>query len=152
MKFEVFKFIEVTSTNDMAIDLIKEKKREFGFVYSETQTRGKGTHGKKWISEKGNLFATIFFNLRNNYPSIDAFNNECLRLIKDVQHFDVLRGDKTTAGNSLEIRVPFFDKEFLNFYMNINPNQKVPRNNYEKYLLRKTYEDKLPHEIIWRRK
>lgn len=73
MKFEVFKFVEVTSTNDMAIDLIKEKKIEFGFVYSETQTKGKGTHGRKWISEKGNLFGTIFFNLRNDYPTIDEF-------------------------------------------------------------------------------
>ncbi len=73
MKFKVFKFVEVTSTNDMAIDLIKEKKIEFGFVYSETQTKGKGTHGRKWISEKGNLFGTIFFNLRNDYPTIDEF-------------------------------------------------------------------------------
>jgi len=73
MKFEVFKFIEVTSTNDMAINLIKEKGKNFGFVYSETQTKGKGTHGKEWISEKGNLFGTIFFNLKNDYPKIDEF-------------------------------------------------------------------------------
>ena len=85
-------------------------------------------------------------------PSPLAFQEECLRLIKDVQHFDVLRGDKTTAGASLEIRVPFFDKEFINFYMSINPNKKIPRDGYEKYLLRKSYEDELPHEIIWRRK
>lgn len=88
----------------------------------------------------------------HNHPGPKEFNDECLRLIKDVQHFDVLRGDKTTAGNSLEIRVPFFDKEFLKFYMNVNPINKIPRDGYEKYLLRKAYEDKLPDEIIWRRK
>jgi asparagine synthase (glutamine-hydrolysing) len=36
--------------------------------------------------------------------------------------------------------------------MSINPNKKIPRDGYEKYLLRKSYEDELPHEIIWRRK
>jgi len=88
----------------------------------------------------------------HNAPSPKCFNDECLRLIKDVQHFDVLRGDKTTAGNSLEIRVPFFDKEFINFYMSIDPQNKMPRENYEKFLLRKAFEDKLPKDIIWRRK
>jgi asparagine synthase (glutamine-hydrolysing) len=85
-------------------------------------------------------------------PNPFEFQKECIRLIKDVQHFDVLRGDKTTAGASLEIRVPFFDKEFINFYMSINPDKKVPRNKYEKYLLRKSFENELPSEIIWRRK
>ena len=88
----------------------------------------------------------------HNAPSPTDFNNECLRLIKDVQYFDVLRGDKTTAGNSLEIRVPFFDKEFIQFYMAIDPKNKMSREGYEKYLLRKAYEEKLPKGIIWRRK
>ena len=72
--------------------------------------------------------------------------------IKRRQHFDVLRGDKTTTGNGLEIRVPFFDKEFVNEYMSIEPKLKVVRNNFEKYLLRKSFETKLPDEVVWRRK
>ena len=66
--------------------------------------------------------------------------------------FDVLRADKTTAGAGLEIRVPFFDKAFLNYYMSLNPELKIIRNGIEKYLLRKTYEKELPEEIVWRRK
>ena len=85
-------------------------------------------------------------------PNPDAFQNECIRLVRDVQYFDVLRGDKTTAGNSLEIRVPFFDKTFVKEYMSIDPKLKVVRNGYEKYLLRKTFENDLPEEIVWRRK
>jgi len=85
-------------------------------------------------------------------PSPLAFQNECIRLINDVQHFDILRGDKTTAGNSLEIRVPFFDKQFVTKYMSIDPNLKIVRGGFEKYLLRKSYEDKLPTNIAWRRK
>jgi len=88
----------------------------------------------------------------HNAPSPTEFQNECIRLIKDVQHFDVLRGDKTTAGNGLEIRVPFFDKEFVKEYMSIEPSLKMVRNGYEKYLLRKSFETVLPKEVVWRRK
>ena len=73
-------------------------------------------------------------------------------MINDVQYFDVLRGDKTTAGTGLEIRVPFFDKEFINYYMSIDPSLKMVRNNYEKFLLRKAFENELPEDIVWRRK
>ena len=85
-------------------------------------------------------------------PSPKHFQDECIRLVKDVQHFDVLRGDKTTAGNGLEIRVPFFDKTFVKEYMSVDPKLKIVRNGYEKFLLRKAYEDDLPHDIVWRRK
>ena len=63
MKFEIFKYENVTSTNDVAINLIKEEKKEFGCVYASTQTKGRGTRGKKWVSDKGNLFSSIFFLL-----------------------------------------------------------------------------------------
>ena len=85
-------------------------------------------------------------------PSPTEFQEECIRLIQDVQHFDVLRGDKTTAGNGLEIRVPFFDKEFLKEYMSIDPSLKIVRNGFEKYLLRSSFKDMLPSEVVWRRK
>ena len=85
-------------------------------------------------------------------PSPKHFQDECVRLIQDVQYFDVLRGDKTTAGNGLEIRVPFFDKTFVNEYMSIDPELKVVRNGFEKYLLRKSFEANLPEEVAWRRK
>ena len=74
MKFEILKFESVTSTNDVAIKLIKEKKKEIGCVYAGTQTKGRGTHGKEWVSEMGNLFGSIFFPLKNNYPSLSEFS------------------------------------------------------------------------------
>ena len=74
MKFEIFKFENVTSTNDIAINLIKNEQKETGCVYAETQTKGRGTHGKEWISDKGNLFGSIFFPLKNNYPPFNEFS------------------------------------------------------------------------------
>ena len=47
MKIRIIKYKTVTSTNDVAIDLIKNKKKEVGFIYADIQTNGKGTYGKK---------------------------------------------------------------------------------------------------------
>jgi len=73
MKFKIYKFGRVTSTNDMAINLIKEEKKESGCVCADSQTKGRGTHGRKWISDKGNLFISIFFPLKDGYPSFNEF-------------------------------------------------------------------------------
>ena len=88
MKFEIFKFENVTSTNDIAINLIKKEQKETGCVYAETQTKGRGTHGKEWISDKGNLFGSIFFPLKNNYPPFNEFATINPLIISDViKHF-----------------------------------------------------------------
>ena len=88
MKFEIFKFENVTSTNDIAINLIKKEQKETGCVYAETQTKGRGTHGKEWISDKGNLFGSIFFPLKNNYPPFNEFSTINPLIISDViKHF-----------------------------------------------------------------
>jgi len=73
MKFEIFKHGTVTSTNDVAKELIIDSKKESGCIFADHQTNGRGTKGKKWISQKGNLFGTFFFHLKNNYPPFNEF-------------------------------------------------------------------------------
>ena len=84
MKFEIFKFESVTSTNDAAIDLIKKEKKEFGCVYANIQTKGRGTRGREWISEKGDFFGSIFFPLKNNYPPFNEFSIINSVIISDI--------------------------------------------------------------------
>ena len=60
MKFKVFRYKKVKSTNNTAIRIIRETNNNFGMIISETQTDGKGQYGRKWISIQGNLFTTIF--------------------------------------------------------------------------------------------
>jgi len=74
MKFEIYKFNSVTSTNDMAINLIREENKISGCVYANTQTKGRGTKGKKWISDEGNFFGSIFFPLKKDYPPFNEFS------------------------------------------------------------------------------
>jgi len=70
MTLKKFKFKKVNSTNDLAIRLIRNKKCTKGIIISEYQKKGRGQHGNKWISLKGNLFATVFFDLENVNLSI----------------------------------------------------------------------------------
>ena len=73
MKFEIFKHGTVTSTNDVSKKLIKDSNKESGCNFADLQTNGRGTKGKKWISQKGNLFGTFFFHLKNSYPPFNEF-------------------------------------------------------------------------------
>ena len=63
MIIKSFNYKFVNSTNDIAINLIKQKNIKAGFVLAEKQKKGRGQRGKKWISYKGNLFVSIFFSL-----------------------------------------------------------------------------------------
>ena len=78
MKLKILKFNNVKSTNDEAIKLIKSNKFLLGLVSANSQTNGRGTMGKKWISYKGNIFISIFFKVNlikikiENYLTINA--------------------------------------------------------------------------------
>jgi len=85
-------------------------------------------------------------------PSLQDFKDETIRLLDDIYMYDVLRSDRCMASHGLEVRVPFLDKKFVKYVLRIVTNQKVVQNNYEKYYLRKTFEEDLPTEIVWRRK
>jgi len=63
MKLKLIKFGSVKSTNDEAFKLIKKNKIKPSILVAKKQTKGRGTMGKKWISKKGNLFVTIFFEI-----------------------------------------------------------------------------------------
>ena len=65
MKFKIFRFKKVNSTNNTAIRIIRNSNLNYGMVISEMQNNGRGQYGKKWISYKGNLFISFFYNLEN---------------------------------------------------------------------------------------
>ena len=75
MNLKKFKFKTVNSTNNTAIRLIKYKKYKSGMVIAETQLKGKGQYGRRWISNKGNLFVSFFYKLNSTKPSISIFES-----------------------------------------------------------------------------
>ncbi len=63
----------------------------------------------------------------------------------------LLKADKMTMANSIELRVPFLDHKFLEFAAGLPENFKV-RNFTTKYLAKTALRDKVPHEILHRKK
>ena len=83
-----FNYKCVNSTNDIAINLIKQKNIKAGFVLAEKQKKGRGQRGKKWISYKGNLFVSIFFSLDKinlTLKQLTKFNADLI--IKLISHY-----------------------------------------------------------------
>lgn len=80
--------------------------------------------------------------------------------VTKMQHLDMhtwLRGDilvkadKMTMANSLELRVPFLDKEVFKVASKLNMEQKIGHNT-TKYLLRKAAEGIVPDHVLNRKK
>jgi len=88
------------------------------------------------------------------------FEIENERMVQDVRYFDLLRSDKSISGCGLEARVPFADKELVEYVMSLNPRHK--RFNDESYIeksvLRAAFDTLdaenafLPSDALWRRK
>ena len=53
-------------------------------IISETQKNGKGQYGRKWISNKGNLFVSFFFNLDRSNLSTKTINKNKLSVSKKI--------------------------------------------------------------------
>ena len=70
MILKKFIYKNVNSTNDIAIKIIKNSNNKSGMIIADKQKKGRGKYGKKWISFKGNIFVTIFFNFDKNSLSL----------------------------------------------------------------------------------
>ena len=91
-------------------------------------------------------------------PNHAEFHKECVRLLCNISHYDVLRSDKSISSHGLEPRTPFLDKEMTQFYLNIPIQYRNHAHNHrcEKYFIRKAIEifepDLLPKDVLWRTK
>jgi len=89
-------------------------------------------------------------------PSIEAAMKENVKLLSEVHYYDVLRADRTIAASSIESRVPFSDKDFVEYMLKLDINLKMPKYTntdcMEKEYLRKAFDGYIPDELLWRKK
>ena len=64
MKLQIVKYNFVDSTNNIAIRRIKNGKIKPTLILANSQKKGRGQYGRKWISYRGNIFITIYFKLK----------------------------------------------------------------------------------------
>ena len=141
MKLKKFNFKIINSTNDLAIKIIKNTQNKAGIVIAEKQKKGRGQYGKKWISYKGNLFVSFFYELDNINLSISQLTKiNCLLVKKLLKNYykknitikkpnDLLINKKKISGILQEI-VSIFNKKFLIIGIGINIIKSPKINNY----------------------
>jgi len=131
MKFKILKFKKVKSTNNTALKTIKNTNIKYGMITSETQNDGRGQYGKKWISYKGNIFVSLFFDLENLNISLKKLTKlNCLLVRKLLSIYykkeiifkkpnDLLVDKKKICG-ILQETITKFDKKYLIVGIGIN--------------------------------
>ena len=141
MRFTKFKFKKVNSTNNTAIRIIKNSNFKFGMVTADTQLSGKGQYGKKWISNKGNLFVSFFHEIKNINISLSTVTKiNCLLVKKTIEKYykkkivfkkpnDLLINKKKISGILQEV-IFVRDKKFLITGIGINIKKNPIIMNY----------------------
>tara|TARA_B100001093_G_scaffold412344_1_gene401979 strand:+ start:266 stop:829 length:564 start_codon:yes stop_codon:yes gene_type:complete len=142
MKLKLIKMKRVQSTNNVALNFIKKDKVKSGLIISQEQINGRGTMGKKWISKKGNLFISIFFEINQQrvnfkqYAILNAylFKNIIKKFTKkkiDIKWpNDLLINSGKICGILQEV-VNFNAKTFLIIGAGINTNSSPIIKNYK---------------------
>ena len=163
MKFKVFRFKKVKSTNNTAIRVLNNTNIYYGMISSESQNNGRGQYGKKWISYKGNLFVSFFFkldNLKISFKQLTKLN--CLLVRKILSTYykkkiiykkpnDLLINKKKICGILQETLIKL-DKKYLIVGVGVNliksPYIKnYPTTNLKELLNKKVSKIKIENQL-----
>ncbi len=115
--------------------------------------------------DKLKLFTSDFRRRLGGYDSLDVFRHHYERadtqdLLSKIQYVDVktyltddilTKVDRASMAVSLEVRAPMLDHKFMEFVASIPSNLKL-RSGIGKYILKKSLEPILPHNILYRTK
>ena len=141
MKLKVFRFKKVKSTNNTAIRIIRNSKLENGMIISELQSDGRGQYSRRWISEKGNLFVSIFYIQNNLYLTLKQLTKINSFLVRKLlakyykkkidfkKPNDLLINKKKICG-ILQETIDKLDKKYLIVGIGINLIRSPNINNY----------------------
>jgi len=163
MKFKIFKFKKVLSTNNSAIRIIKSSNTDYGMIVANEQKKGRGQYGKKWISYNGNLFVSFFYKLDHLTVSLKQITKiNCLLVRKLLSIYykkkiifkkpnDLLINKKKICG-ILQEKISKLNKRYLIVGIGINliknPNLKnYPTTNLSELLNKKIFKNKVEKQI-----
>ena len=159
MKLRSLKFKSVKSTNDIALRLIKKDNIKPSIILAENQSKGRGTMGKKWISKKGNLFLSIFFDIRKKKIDFKKFAILNAYLLKNIlaKKFsnkikikwpnDLLFEKKKICG-ILQETIKKFDQNFLIVGIGLNLAKNPIIKNYKTTNLFELVKKKIPKKKL----
>lgn len=87
-------------------------------------------------------------------PNATEAKKEAIRLVKDVHMFDGLRTDRTMASHGLEVRLPFSDLEYVDYFFSLPDEYFLSKNGVEKFYLRDAFKETglLSEDVLFRKK
>ena len=159
MRLKIFRFKRVNSTNSTAIRIIRKTNYQTGMVISDIQSKGRGQYGKKWISLKGNLFVSFFYNLGNINLSLQRLTRfNCILVKKFLQIYykkniiykkpnDLLIEKKKICG-ILQETVKKIDQNFLIVGIGLNLVKNPIIKNYKTTNLFELIKKRIPKKKI----
>lgn len=163
MRFKIFRYKKVESTNDSAIRIIKNSNIDYGMIIADKQKSGRGQYGKKWISYNGNLFVSFFYKLDHLTVSLKQITKINCFLVKKLLSIyykknivfkkpnDLLINKKKISG-ILQEKISKFSNQYLIVGIGINliknPNLKnYATTNLSELLKRKISKNKIEKQI-----
>ena len=92
-------------------------------------------------------------------PNAGELHKETVRKLFALHQYDCLRANKAMAAWGVEARVPFLDKNVVDFAMTVDPELKMCKSDessrIEKWLVRSAFDTTpqiLPSSVLWRQK
>ena len=163
MKFKIFRFKKVESTNNSAIRVIKNSYTDYGMIIANDQKNGRGQYGKRWISYNGNLFVSFFYKLDNLKVSLKQITKiNCLLVKKLLSIYykkeiifkkpnDLLINKKKICG-ILQEKISKFNKKYLVVGIGVNLIKNpdlinYPTTNLSKLLNKKISKNKIEKQL-----
>lgn len=99
-----------------------------------------------------NEFKQQFLELKKKNPQLRFIDWMCYLGFKfNIPNFYLYRMDKLGMANSIEIRTPFLDTDFVSFALSVPGSLKV-KNGEPKYIFKKAMEQELGSELLYRKK
>jgi len=86
-------------------------------------------------------------------PDAREFHEETVRKVMGLHQYDCARANKSMMAWGIEARVPFLDREFIDYAMSLAPHEKMGgQGKLEKAAIRRAFEGYIPDDILYRQK
>lgn len=116
-------------------------------------------------AQRDALFSSEFKQRLNGYNALQLFRDVEQRFdghdpVSLLQYIDLqtwlpgdilTKVDRASMANSLEVRVPFLDNNFVDWATTLSPSAKLQQGQ-GKFVLKKAMEDRLPQDLLYRPK
>src|SRR5215208_3090063 len=93
------------------------------------------------------------YDYLREFTEPEALRAELERTVRSLHNLNLQRCDRVTMAHAVEARVPFLDREVIEWALRVPPEAKIVGPGVpEKQLLREAFRGWLPDEILWRDK